>query len=245
MARKKKVEEHKGPSGESGSGRWMLTYLDMVTLLFGFFVILYAMSQIDAKKFDEAAESIRSGFNGGNTISVGRSTGGKTIITGLKPEGIRHPRLRVSAVSEDMLRHLKNKYVRVDEIENGYHVSLASDNYFRPGSAELDFEEGRRTLKQLSLLLNSLPTNHKVEVIGHTDNQPVDRDTAVGRRFLSNWELSTARSTTIARFLIDAGANPRRFYIAGRGEYDPIENNDTPEGRAYNRRVDVYITTGR
>ena len=243
MAKKKREEEAHGQSAEAGSGRWMLTYLDMVTLLFGVFIILFAMSKVDQKKYDQVADSLQQAFTGGKTIAIGMQTGGRTIIESLRPQGVRSAE-KLRQLAADILHHLKAKKVRVDETEEGLRIGLASDSYFAPGSAELKQNANLANLRLVNELIERLPEQYSVRITGHTDNSPLELNDVAGKgpRFGNNWELSTARATTIMYTLIKNGAEERRFTVAGRGEHDPIESNDTPEGRAYNRRVDIYIT---
>ncbi|HQI21401.1 MAG TPA: flagellar motor protein MotB, partial [Leptospiraceae bacterium] len=139
MARKNKAPEQHKASGESGSGRWMLTYLDMVTLLFGVFVILYAMSQVDTNKMKAVAESLRMGFQGGATIDEGSLSGGRTIIEDLFPEGVRARRVR-ARITGLFRQEMLQKLIKVTEDERGVVVSLIGMDNFRPGSSELTEE---------------------------------------------------------------------------------------------------------
>jgi chemotaxis protein MotB len=222
---------------EAGSGRWMLTYLDMVTLLFGVFVLMYAMSSVNKAKFEQVAESIRMGFQGGFTIFQGDKAGGKTLNEFLKPEGTKAKELFNKFVS--LLREeINNKNLHIKEEEGGIIISLTGDLYFRPGSADMT-PEAERVLDKISPLLQEVQFYIRVE--GHTDEAPVDENT-----LLDNWQLAALRSANVVRFLQFVGVEPRKMSAVSFGQYRPIlEKQNTPEDRAYERRVDIVIPTDK
>ena len=130
--------------------------------------------------------------------------------------------------------------MRVTVDERGLVISLASDAFFESASAELNIEETRDLLQRLTLLLSSDALSERsFRVEGHTDDIATD----AGGEFASNWDLAAARSSGVLRYLVDYGVDESQFQLMSRGEFAPIVTNDTPEGRAYNRRVDVIILT--
>ncbi|HOV62425.1 MAG TPA: OmpA family protein, partial [Spirochaetia bacterium] len=131
---------------------------------------------------------------------------------------------------------IKSNMVRIKEDERGLIISLAADAFFAPASAEIDIENARETLQKASALLSSLP-ERKFRIEGHTDSLPTDPTGP----WPTNWELSTARATNVLHYLVDFGVDERQFQVAGFADTVPIASNDTPEGRAYNRRVDIVI----
>ena len=116
-------------------------------------------------------------------------------------------------------------------------ISLAADSFFEAGSAEVDIEASRETLQKASVLLSSLPEDQKFRIEGHTDSLP----TSPEGEWETNWELSTARAVNVLHYLVDFGVGEGQFQASGLADTAPLVSNDTPEGRAYNRRVDIVI----
>lgn len=242
MARKKRVAPCPRCNAESGSGRWMLTYLDMVTLLFGVFIILYAMSKPDAKKFDEVAQALKEGFaNGGMAVMRGRSEGGVTPIQNLRPQGTQSEVPKFT-IHQNILEQLKAQGVVIKEIENGYHLVLEGDMFFGPGEWKLNMERARTVLQSVSLVADAMPDNYLMEVVGNTDNTPVGPGTEGEGIVETNWELSVLRAASVANGLQRFGVDPSKLKATGRAEYAPAVPNINNEARAQNRRVDIYIT---
>ena len=116
-------------------------------------------------------------------------------------------------------------------------ITLASDAFFEEGSAELEIDETRDILLKLSKFFqDSSLKDRRFRIEGHTDNTPVSSDV-----FASNWELSAARSANVLHYLADFGADEKKFSIAGYADTRPMFSNETKEGQAYNRRVDIVI----
>jgi chemotaxis protein MotB len=133
---------------------------------------------------------------------------------------------------------IKSEKVKITEDERGLIISLAGDMLFRPATAEINIEESRVILQKLSRLLsNSELSDRTFKIEGHTDEGPTDPDGP----WSTNWELSAARSANVLHYLVDFGADDSQFQISGFSSYRPVAPNDTEEGRAYNRRVDVVI----
>jgi chemotaxis protein MotB len=133
---------------------------------------------------------------------------------------------------------IKTNIVSVRSDERGIVISLASDAFFEQGSADLNIDASRETLLRLGQLLSSSEVaNRKFRIEGHTDDIPVSEDS----QFSSNWELSAARSISVLDYLLNLGLPEGRFQVAGFADTVPVASNDTPEGRAYNRRVDIVI----
>jgi chemotaxis protein MotB len=140
----------------------------------------------------------------------------------------------VKAQMEKLLKpQIENKSVRVTADERGLTISLSEAGFFNPGSEVLQ-PPGVEVLDQIVAHLLTLPNPVRVE--GHTDNIPIHTP-----RFESNWQLSEARADYILKYLIAGKVSPERMSVNGYGEYHPVASNDTPEGRAMNRRVDVVI----
>jgi len=242
MARKKKTAGCPKCSLESGSGRWMLTYLDMVTLLFGVFIILYAMSKPDAKKFEEVAQALKEGFaSGGMSVMRGRSEGGVTPIQNLRPQGTQSEVPKFS-IHQNILEQLKARNVKITEIENGYHLVLEGDMFFGPGEWKLNMEKSRDVLQTVALIGDAMPDSYRMEIVGNTDNTPVGPGTQGDGIVETNWELSVLRAASVTNGLQRFGVDPSKLKATGRAEYAPAVPNMNNEARAQNRRVDIYIT---
>jgi chemotaxis protein MotB len=124
------------------------------------------------------------------------------------------------------------------EDERGLVISLAADSFFEQASAELRIEEARAVLQKAASLLSSPEfARRKFRIEGHTDSLATDP----AGPYFTNWELSTARATNVLHYLVDFGVNERQFQVAGFADTVPLAANDTPEGRAYNRRVDIVL----
>jgi chemotaxis protein MotB len=238
MAEKK----HKCPpcvcKAESGSGRWMLTYLDMITLLFGVMIIMYSMSSVNKAKVEQVAESLKMGFQGGYTIFQGNKSGGSTLIDNLKPEGTREKQLFNKFIAV-LKEEIKNKSVHIKEEEGGIIISLSGDLYFASGSAELN-ADAERVLDRISSVLKDIEFYIRVE--GHTDEITTDQNT-----YLDNWQLAALRSANVVRFLEFVGVEPKKMSAVSFGQYRPFFDTPqlTPESRSIERRVDIVIPTDK
>ncbi len=236
MAREKKEPE-------KPSSAWMGTYGDMITLMLCFFVMLYNPSEVDVTQLATITQSLQmnetESVNGGLSLSTGKlSDLGNTInslpsIEKGKSLGLAKKKA-VSLFAPD----IKSNKITITSDERGLVVSLAADNFFEEGSADLNMEETRDTLLRLSDFFKAPELkNRRFRIEGHTDNTPV----AENSKFPSNWELSAARSMNVLHYLADYGVNENKFSVAGYADTQPKFSNDTPEGRAYNRRVDIII----
>ncbi len=218
---------------------WMVTYGDMVTLVLCFFVILFSISSVNARKFELALRSMRD--------ALGLLTGGPKIESELmidyeprfaEDETAQRDFLELQQLSRRLRRYLEEAGLK-DAIvthfeERGLVVRLQENVLFDLGKAEIK-QEATVILDKVGAVLLRVPNQIRVE--GHTDNLPISTP-----RFPSNWELSTARATAVVKYLIEKSRiEPSRLSAAGYGEYRPIASNDSPEGRQLNRRVDIVI----
>jgi chemotaxis protein MotB len=237
MARKKKAD-----AGGVG-GEWIVTYSDMVTLMLCFFVALFNPDESDPAQLAAMVSAFNnSGLGasfGGNTLTVGKSADlGNTIMSLPSMDRGRSLGTALKKAVSLFQTEIRSNKVRVSHDERGLIISLASDAFFNPASARINIEETRDILLRLGTLLASDEVKgRKFRIEGHTDDTPVDPDGP----WESNWELSTRRSINVLHYLTDIGVEESRFQVAGFADTVPISRNDTPEGRAYNRRVDVVI----
>jgi chemotaxis protein MotB len=224
-----------------GAADWLLTYGDMTTLLLTFFIMLLTSATVDGQKLKLILSAFPGlgMFEGGNTLQAGRLAElGNTIMSlPSMNRGRALDNARKRAISE-FQPEIKSQKVRVKEDERGLVISLASDAFFRQASAEVNIEATRDLLQRISNLLGSEELEgRKFRIEGHTDATPTDPD----GDWPTNWELSTARATNVLHYLVDYGVNEGQFQVAGFADTVPLASNDTPEGRAYNRRVDIII----
>jgi chemotaxis protein MotB len=237
MAKKKRSE-----AGGAG-GEWIVTYSDMVTLMLCFFVALFNPDEAEPAMLAALVSAFNNqglGTNiGGNSLSMGKSADLGNTISAL-------PAMEKGASLGTALRkavslfnpEVKSNKVKVTHDERGLVISLASDAFFNPASARINLEQTRDILLRLGTLLASQElAGRKFRVEGHTDNVPVDPQGP----WESNWELSTARSISVLHHLSDLGIDEGRFQVAGFAATMPIASDDTAEGRAYNRRVDIIV----
>ncbi len=227
---------------EEGAPDWLTTWGDMVTLLLTFFVFLVAnmepKSGEDLKMVLAAFQGLGA-MQGGNTMSSGKLAElGNTIMSLPSMErGKALDRARKKAISE-FQPEIKSQKVRVTEDERGVVISLSGDAFFEPASADVKIEDTRMLLQKVARFLTDPDLGtRKFRIEGHTDDVPTDPRSA----YPSNWELSTARATNVLHYLVDFGVNENQFQVAGLAHTVPLANNDTAEGRAYNRRVDIVV----
>ncbi|OHD67192.1 MAG: hypothetical protein A2W19_11685 [Spirochaetes bacterium RBG_16_49_21] len=241
MAGKRKKSQIKG------SPPWLATMGDMNMLLLCFFIVLMG-DETTVRGFEFLY--VLSSFKG----NVGIMSGGKSISAGnLMDLGHNIMALPSSEKQRSMSRMLKRateafkpeiqtKFVRVMEDERGLVITLSGDAFFDPGSARIR-NEVKQVLTKVGRIIGKLDNFVRIE--GYTDNAPVTPGKAA-ERYRSNWELSSTRSLNVLHFLTDEeDVNPRQLSAVAFGQYRPIDTNDTPEGRAYNRRVDIVILKER
>ena len=239
MAKKKREKGGGGPSGQE----WLTTYSDMVTLMLCFFVIMFNPDDTTQGQLEQIATSMRVGgigaLAGGLTLSSGRSADlGNTIMSLPSMEKGRSMGTALRKAVSVFSPEIRSNKVRVTHDERGIVITLASDAFFNPASARINIESTRDILLRLGTYLASDELRgRKFRIEGHTD--AVDVDPA--GPWQDNWELSAARSISILHYLADLGIDEKRFQVAGFADTAPISTNETPEGRAYNRRVDVII----
>jgi chemotaxis protein MotB len=237
MAKKKK------PDAGSAGGEWIVTYSDMVTLMLCFFVALFNPDDVDPAQMAAMISSLNNigmgASSGGNTLAVGKSADlGNTIMSLPSQDRGRSLGTALRRAVSLFNPEIRSNKVRITHDERGLVISLASDAFFNPASARINIEETRDILLRLGTFLASEEVgNRKFRIEGHTDSTPVDPDGP----WESNWELSTARSISVLHYLTDIGVEENRFQVAGFADTVPISRDDTPEGRAYNRRVDIII----
>jgi chemotaxis protein MotB len=241
------------PRARVSQDRWLVSYADFITLLFGLFVVLFAFAKADQKKQAQMPQAIDSAFralgifpdalrmkDGANPASNGTDTPliPMNIIMGedvLGPAQVKGDldRLR-RELQQTLSSQVATHTVSIQMGRDGLVISLREAGFFASGSAAPE-PQTLDTLRQVAASLSHTPYDLRIE--GHTDNIPIHND-----QFASNWELSTARATNIARLLLALNAMPAdRLSASGYAEFHPVASNETPEGRSQNRRVDLVV----
>ncbi len=242
MSRKKQEED-----APAGAPEWMATYGDLVTLLMCFFVLLFAMSTVDNKKFTAIMKSFQGSAG---VLESGASLQQADFLFDGMPESkltqdqesIRQRR-EAKALKKALEDFKKNKGkdfdFQVDIGKRGVKITFPDNVLFDPGEADIKTDANELLDYMADILSSGDFAERAVRVEGHTDNIPINT-----LQFPSNWELSTGRASRVVRYFTeDKGMNKLRFAPIGYGENRPVASNDTAEGRAMNRRVDIVVLT--
>jgi len=236
------AKEHKEPAKPSTA--WQGTYGDMITLMLCFFVMLYNPSDVDVSQMAQMTASLQEtnatetpsggmSLSNGKLANLGNNINSMPSIEKGKSLGPQKKKA-VSLFAPD----IKSSRITITSDERGLVITLAADSFFKEGSADIDIDETRDTLLRLASFLSSDDLkDRRFRIEGHTDNTPVSTNS----QFPSNWELSAARSANVLHYLADFGVTENQFSIAGYADTRPQFSNETAEGRAYNRRVDIII----
>lgn len=224
--------------------RWLISYADFITLLFAFFVVMYAISVVNEGKYRVVSSSLGDAFGGKDKATTTASTSTVTpivpvpsLIQRRRAEAMRIEREKLTRLARDLTSTLaplvKEGKVRVTQNSRGVSVEINASVLFDPGEAKLT-PESDQALRVLAVLLKDDP--HAVQVEGHTDTTPIKN-----ALFPSNWELSAVRASSVVRLFIDSGVAPERLTVVGHSANIAVAPNDTAEGKARNRRVAVTI----
>ncbi|BDT60608.1 flagellar motor protein MotD [Massilia varians] len=222
--------------------RWLISYADFITLLFAFFVVMYAISIVNEGKYAVLSEALGDAF-GGRSVAPQAHTSVEPvlplshIVNRKRHEAARRERERMEILAKDLTTTLmplvKSGQVRVTQNARGIGIELNASVLFDQGEATLQ-QEAREVLGAVAGLLKDAP--QRIEVEGHTDNLPITNE-----RFASNWELSAVRAASVVRLFIESGVQDVRLSAIGHGATRPVAPNDTPANQARNRRVAVMI----
>ena len=231
------MAKEKEPEKEPSAERWLLSYADFITLLLVFFIIMYSMCKVNAMKFNQLVTVMEKAFGGQHSVITMNNNGLLPSIT-MSGEMRRKQKELYTKSVEKLQKEISSKEVRVTEDKRGIVVSLASDFFF--GSGKADFSDSAESvLKKLYGLFSSTPNNIRIE--GHTDDMPIILGSSLSQRFPSNWELSSQRAVNVLKFLEQLGIDRKRLSAAAFADTRAVKPNDSYEGRAYNRRVEIVI----
>lgn len=242
---KRKAHEHENHE------RWLVSYADFITLLFAFFVVMYATSTQNTEKEKKFENSIRENFKlpsspGGGAMGGNGANSQDGEASGSGPDKAHANLVRAAELQEKYEKKISEQNdedlkkiaasLRHDAI--GVRMSLAASSFFPSGSAKIK-PSALRTLNKLGELLKN--SSYRVLVEGHTDDQPVAKDSG----YESNWELGSARATQVVRYLAKvSGVDPQRMAAMSYADQRPLVKNTSEENRAKNRRIEILILTG-
>jgi chemotaxis protein MotB len=235
MARKRYEEE-----AESHE-RWLISYADFITLLFAFFVVMYAISVVNVGKYQVLSNALGTAFGGKPATPQASSTIEELPLTSLivrkRAEAARRERERLQVLARSLNTALapliKDGKVSVTQTAQGVKVDINASVLFAEGQAQLE-PNAVLTLGMVATLLKN--DSHAIQVEGHTDNRPIANPV-----YPSNWELSAVRASSVVRLFIEAGIDAARLTAVGHGANRPVASNELEAGRARNRRVAVTI----
>jgi len=239
---------------------WLAAFGDLMSLLLCFFVLLLSMSTMDAKKLEEAIGSlsgalsvldggmrsesddrrIEQGTGGGAASKDPTQTKTSNNTKSQLSKQVSQMMMQMQALKNDMNELLMSEGATptvMEESEKGFLLRLPAELLFKPGQAKIENMDAILFIKRIAMIINKLPNTLQVNVRGHTDNVPPGPSSP----YRDNWELSAARAVSVVKELVKDEVNPKRLLACGKAEFDPIATNATPEGRAKNRRVDLYF----
>jgi len=225
--------------------RWLVSYADFVTLLFAFFVVMYASAQMDQRKAGRLSVAIESAFQ---QLGIFQTDGHKPgniphqiPLSGNRTPGGDQPVKQDLTAIQGELENVLAQEIKRNEVglhlePDGLVISLREAGFFDSGSATMK-AQAEDAFRRVAQILQEHPYGVRIE--GHTDTVPIHTS-----QFASNWELSTARATELVKMLIEQhGIAAERLSAAGYAEFHPVASNSTGKGRQLNRRVDVVILT--
>ncbi|WP_428826951.1 flagellar motor protein MotD [Azonexus sp. IMCC34842] len=246
MARKRRPEE---PENHE---RWMVSYADFLTLLFAFFVVMYAISSVNEGKYKVLSNSLSNAFTNTTAVAGGQPIAVLQGAPPIPPRPIAKPdkvpelkkveqRNKMKSIAGDIMQALQplvaQGKVRLLETSRGVTIEINDSILFPAGQSKLQPASISAMLAIAQVLAAS---DFPITIEGHTDNVPIATP-----QFPSNWELSAMRATTVLRLFNDGGVGAERLTAIGYGETRPLETNTTVEGRARNRRVSILIDSNR
>jgi len=246
MPRPPRQRHQRHPLPSDNLDRWLVSYADFITLLFAFFVVMYAISSVNEGKYRVFGASLVEAFggHGQSKMAVVPLSENELLLKSLVERRNAKLAERLRKQQEAMQRIARNLnqvmasmvssgQVRVSQTSRGVVLEINASALFNQGDAELQ-RAALKILSEVALILGA--GDQAIEVEGHTDDVPIQTP-----RFPSNWELSSARASSVARLFIEHGVAAGRLTVVGSAANHPVAPNDTPEGRARNRRMTVTL----
>ena len=252
MRRRHETKRHRRSIVESDNvDRWLVSYADFITLLFAFFVVMYAISSVNDGKYrvlsDTLVEAFKTPPKSLAPIQIGKPLEGRSPpaenIIGVpkpirvEPPKVEQPQHHMAQIANRIKRNLQplidKQFIKVTSNDLWVEVEINTSILYSSGSAELE-PEAYEPLKKLAGMLAGLP--NYIDVEGYTDNLPINNTV-----YPSNWELSAARAASVVQLFIKSGVEPQHLSVIGYGQYRALADNNSVEGRRQNRRVRVVI----
>ncbi|NKE07516.1 MULTISPECIES: flagellar motor protein MotB [Mesobacillus] len=247
MSRKRKKKHHEDHMDES----WLIPYADLLTLLLALFIVLFAMSSVDAVKFQQLSKAFNDVFSGGTGVFEFQSPmpeGQMESPDERKEDVEKNDEEKTDAVKDQMellaIQQKVNSYIEDKKLTDKLDTKLTDEGLLLTIRDNVLFESGRAEVRNTDvnianeiadLLVMEPPRN--IIISGHTDNVPIRT-----ARYESNWELSVMRAVEFMKIILkNEQLDPRWFSAKGFGEFQPVATNDTAEGKARNRRVEILI----
>src|SRR5206468_414284 len=231
--------------------RWLVSYADFITLLFAFFVVMYAISSVNEGKYRVLSNALGTAFGRvapatpaqrDQEVSSAPTLPRPAVIQKQRAaeSALRREREHMTTMARDILKALaplvSQGKVRVNQSARGVSVEINASVLFAQGEAKLN-AESNQALRAVALVLKN--DDHAIQVEGHTDSVPINNFA-----FASNWELSAVRASSVVRLFVDSGIAEGRLVAVGHGANQPVQSNGTVEGRLRNRRVQLMILSG-
>lgn len=238
MPRKPKA----APEEHDNAERWTVTYSDLMNLLLVFFIVLYATANQDTEKAKEVLSAIAGSFSGTEYILDGTGQdilekfSGESLAM-MENQNMQEIKEEIESISQSVPELSEDSIeVTIDEI--GVHIRIKDAVLFKSGSADINNTDATFVLNKIGNALKKFPTNY-IQIEGHTDNVPMS---GTIKNLETNWELGSLRAVKVLRTLVrDCGLNGEYLSATSYGEFQPIADNQTVEGRAKNRRVEITI----
>lgn len=253
MSKKTRHEPHEEHADES----WLLPYADLLTLLLALFIVMYAMSATDNKKFEEMSEAFNTALSTGNgvlnfssalpsdkNLDKGKKNSEENVVNNADKQKQKSQLAKQEQEDLEKLKKQLDQYISNNGLttllntklnQSQLTITISDNALFASGSAVVK-QESRQLAGAISNMLQQFPT-YNVVVSGHTDNMPISNN-----EYASNWDLSSDRALHFMKILLqNTKLDPVKFTSTAYGEFHPIASNATDAGRAKNRRVEVSI----
>lgn len=222
---------------KTGHERWLVSYSDLVTLLFAFFVMMYSVSQVNEQKYRVLSSTLASAFGDPAATNLPAQASPSSTITSLERGQISPGQTSSQALGRQLQSALagllSTQAITIRAAAEWVEIDVDANLLFDSASAQPS-AQARQVFARVAQVLGDL--DNPIEVAGHTDDLPIST-----AEFASNWELSAARAAAAVRLLAAGGVHPARLSAVGYGEHRPQDTNQTPEGRANNRRVVLKV----
>jgi len=233
---------------------WLIPYADILTLLLALFIVLFALSSIDAQKFERLARAFNSNFDGGASVLEYPSPLPQQEMENIeenkqngKVQNEPHDNDESGNSDQEELAEVQNRfnqYIEENNLKNNIKTSLNEEGLLITIRDDILFDSGSAKVRKKDEILATdiakmlaMGSARNVVISGHTDNVPIHNS-----NFDSNWHLSVMRAVNVMKIILEnKNLDPSKFSAKGYGEYKPVASNDTAEGRQKNRRVEILI----